>query len=108
MDLVRHSTAYAQRDVTGTVRLELYKGNVIAGGRGRLRLQPGRCGRVHPDQRRATEDLRGAAGAGPGVRTAPDRGPPAWAMRSSCQRRAALRSPRLLLGYLCMILDERT
>lgn len=33
MDLVRHAVTYAQRDVTGTVRLELYKGNVIARGR---------------------------------------------------------------------------
>jgi len=33
MDLVRHSVDYAQKDVTGVVTLELYKGNVIARGR---------------------------------------------------------------------------
>lgn len=33
MDLIRHSVTYSQRDVTGVVSLELYKGNVIARGR---------------------------------------------------------------------------
>lgn len=33
MDLIRHSITYSQRDVTGTVSLELYKGNIIARGR---------------------------------------------------------------------------
>ena len=33
LDLVRHSVTYAQKDVTGVVKLELYKGNVIARGR---------------------------------------------------------------------------
>ncbi|KAK1733748.1 argininosuccinate synthase [Skeletonema marinoi] len=33
MDLIRYSVDYSQRDVTGTVTLELYKGNIIARGR---------------------------------------------------------------------------
>merc|ERR1712071_565611 len=33
MDLVRNSVTYSQRDITGTVSLELYKGNIIARGR---------------------------------------------------------------------------
>ncbi|KAL3766298.1 hypothetical protein ACHAWU_005690 [Discostella pseudostelligera] len=33
MDLIRHSITYSQRDVTGVVSLELYKGNVIVRGR---------------------------------------------------------------------------
>ncbi|KAL7533205.1 hypothetical protein ACHAXR_005098 [Thalassiosira sp. AJA248-18] len=33
MDLIRHSVTYSQRDVTGVVSLELYKGNIIARGR---------------------------------------------------------------------------
>jgi len=33
MDLIRHSVTYSQRDVTGVVSLELYKGNVICRGR---------------------------------------------------------------------------
>mmetsp|Transcript_15470 Transcript_15470/g.21978 ORF Transcript_15470/g.21978 Transcript_15470/m.21978 type:complete len:421 (+) Transcript_15470:96-1358(+) len=33
MDLIRHSVDYSQRDVTGVVTLELYKGNIIARGR---------------------------------------------------------------------------
>jgi len=33
MDLIRHAITYSQRDVTGTVTMELYKGNIIARGR---------------------------------------------------------------------------
>jgi argininosuccinate synthase len=33
MDLIRHSITYSQRDVTGVVSLELYKGNIICRGR---------------------------------------------------------------------------
>jgi argininosuccinate synthase len=33
MDLIRHSITYSQRDVSGTVSLELYKGNIICRGR---------------------------------------------------------------------------
>lgn len=33
MDLVRNSIEYSQRDVTGVVTMELYKGNIIARGR---------------------------------------------------------------------------
>ena len=33
MDLIRHSITYSQRDVTGVVSVELYKGNVIVRGR---------------------------------------------------------------------------
>lgn len=33
MDLIRHSVSYSQRDVTGVVSLELYKGNIICRGR---------------------------------------------------------------------------
>ncbi|KAL9182031.1 hypothetical protein ACHAXT_012374 [Thalassiosira profunda] len=33
MDLIRHSVDYSQRDVTGVVSLELYKGNIICRGR---------------------------------------------------------------------------
>merc|ERR1712127_590984 len=33
MDLVRNSVDFSQRDVTGVVSLELYKGNIIARGR---------------------------------------------------------------------------
>ena len=33
MDLVRNSVTFSQRDVTGVVSLELYKGNIIARGR---------------------------------------------------------------------------
>lgn len=33
MDLIRHSMDYSQRDVEGTVRIELYKGNVTIRGR---------------------------------------------------------------------------
>lgn len=33
MDMVRNSVTYSQRDVTGVVSLELYKGNIIARGR---------------------------------------------------------------------------
>jgi len=33
MDLIRHSVDYSQRDVTGVVSLDLYKGNIIARGR---------------------------------------------------------------------------
>mmetsp|Transcript_38423 Transcript_38423/g.70851 ORF Transcript_38423/g.70851 Transcript_38423/m.70851 type:complete len:420 (+) Transcript_38423:130-1389(+) len=33
MDMVRNSITYSQRDVTGVVSLELYKGNIIARGR---------------------------------------------------------------------------
>ena len=33
MELVRHSLDFSQRDVEGTVRLELYKGNCIVQGR---------------------------------------------------------------------------
>jgi argininosuccinate synthase len=33
MDLIRNSVTYSQKDVTGVVSLELYKGNVICRGR---------------------------------------------------------------------------
>jgi argininosuccinate synthase len=33
MDLIRHSINYSQRDVEGTVEIELYKGNIIIKGR---------------------------------------------------------------------------
>jgi len=33
MELIRHSVAFSQRDVVGSVDLELYKGNVIVKGR---------------------------------------------------------------------------
>ncbi|ACI64235.1 ASSY [Thalassiosira pseudonana CCMP1335] len=33
MDLIRHSVTYSQKDVTGVVSLELYKGNIICRGR---------------------------------------------------------------------------
>jgi len=33
MDLIRYSVDYSQRDVTGVVTMELYKGNIIARGR---------------------------------------------------------------------------
>lgn len=33
MDLIRHAITYSQRDVTGVVEMELYKGNVIITGR---------------------------------------------------------------------------
>jgi argininosuccinate synthase len=33
MDLIRHAVDYSQRDVSGTVSLELYRGNVIVRGR---------------------------------------------------------------------------
>ena len=33
MELIRHSLDFSQRDVEGTVRLELYKGNCIVQGR---------------------------------------------------------------------------
>ena len=33
MDLIRHSISYSQRDVTGSVNMELYKGNIICRGR---------------------------------------------------------------------------
>mmetsp|Transcript_21307 Transcript_21307/g.34875 ORF Transcript_21307/g.34875 Transcript_21307/m.34875 type:complete len:450 (+) Transcript_21307:29-1378(+) len=33
MDLIRHAVDFSQRDVTGVVTMELYKGNIIARGR---------------------------------------------------------------------------
>jgi argininosuccinate synthase len=33
MELIRHSIDYSQKDVVGTVWIELYKGNVIVNGR---------------------------------------------------------------------------
>ena len=33
MDLIRHTINYAQRDVEGSVKIELYKGNCIIRGR---------------------------------------------------------------------------
>ena len=33
MELIRHSMDFSQRDVTGSVLVELYKGNVIINGR---------------------------------------------------------------------------
>jgi len=33
MDLIRHAIDFSQRDVTGVVEMELYKGNVIVTGR---------------------------------------------------------------------------
>ena len=72
----------SQKNVTGTVRLKLYKGNIITAGRKiarvalqpahrhdgsrQRRLQPDRRHRLHPPQRPASPHTRERVGRGEG------------------------------------------